>query len=139
MFKSVLISAFVFGILILEMRYPYEPITIIKPALKLVSIENIIVKKSINAGISPHVPMLIAFGESRMKPSLIHVNANGTKDYGIMQLNERTVRVLNVKNPLDPEENIEAGVNLYANYLRHYRSQATRRAVCAYQRGPGRC
>jgi hypothetical protein len=90
----------------------------------------------------PQFPQLaqIALGvaahESGFNPSATNVNSNGTTDYGVMQLNTTTVQTLGVSNPLDPQQNINAGVGLLAQYLQQYGGNVTN-ALWAYASGPG--
>lgn len=93
------------------------PTGVTKPPTRYVSVADKIIHASIDAGISPHVPLAIAWRESRFDQFAIHRNAPGRgADFGVFQLNTKTVALLHVARPLDAWQNVIAGVGLYAAY-----------------------
>ncbi len=87
-------------------------------------------------GVPVNLALGIAAHESNFNPNATNVNANGTIDYGVMQLNTTTVKTLGVSDPMDPQQNINAGVGLLATYLQKYNGNQTD-ALWAYASGPG--
>jgi Transglycosylase SLT domain len=87
-------------------------------------------------GVPPNLALGIASHESAFNPTATHVNNNGTTDWGVMQLNDTTVASLGVSNPLDPQQNIDAGVQLLGSYLTKYNGDSAK-ALQAYASGPG--
>ena len=97
------------------------------------SIEERIVKTALEKNIEPLFPLRIAWRESRYRPTAVGRDSNGQHDWGVFQLSDHAVRVLHVKDPLDPQQNISAAVGLLAHYLKLCGSQ--RAAAYAYARG----
>jgi hypothetical protein len=99
-----------------------------------------IVQMIVAAAQANNVPVNIALGvaahESGFNPNATNVNTNGTTDYGVMQLNTTTVQTLGVANPMDPQQNINAGVGLLGKYLAQYDGN-TDLALQAYASGAG--
>ncbi len=56
---------------------------------------------------------------------------------GLMQLMPRTAAMLGVKNPFDPEQNIEGGVRYISDLTDKYRGDIEK-ALAAYNAGPAR-
>lgn len=101
------------------------------------SIAQMIVNAANSFGVDPAIPLGIASHESGFNPNAINTkNQNGTTDYGVMQLNTVTVSTLGVSDPMDPQQNINAGVGLIAKYLQQYGGDVTT-ALQAYAVGPG--
>lgn len=99
-------------------------------------IQSMIVQAANQYGVPPSIALGIASHESGFNPNATHLNTNGTTDYGVMQLNSTTVQTLGVQNPLDPQQNINAGVSLLASYLNQYGGNVNQ-ALQAYASGPG--
>ena len=99
-------------------------------------IQQMIVAAANAYGVPPSIALGIASHESGFNPNATNQNTNGTTDYGVMQLNSTTVQTLGVSNPLDPQQNIDAGVGLLAQYLNTYGGNVTD-ALQAYAAGPG--
>jgi soluble lytic murein transglycosylase-like protein len=97
------------------------------------TIEDRIVKEAIENNIEPFFPLKIAWRESRYQAQAVRKDTNGQHDWGVFQLSDHAVKALNVKNPLDPQENIDAAVGLLAHYLKVCGSE--RAAAYAYARG----
>lgn len=75
--------------------------------------------------IPPLLLKKIATIESGINPRAINKNANGTKDYGLMQINSsHLVRLsqwgINQKNILDPKINIYAGSWLLSEQIKKH-------------------
>jgi soluble lytic murein transglycosylase-like protein len=87
-------------------------------------------------GVPVNLALGVAAHESNFNPNATNLNSNGTTDYGVMQLNTTTINTLGVSNPLDPQQNINAGVGLLASYLQKYNGNQTD-ALWAYASGPG--
>lgn len=98
-------------------------------------IQQMVTSAANAAGIPPSVALGVASHESGFNPNATNLNTNGTTDYGVMQLNSATVQTLNVSNPLDPQQNINAGVGLLAKYYQQYGNWSD--ALQAYASGPG--
>jgi hypothetical protein len=99
-------------------------------------VAQMVVQAANQYGVPPNLALGIASHESGFNPNATNVNTNGTTDYGVMQLNSTTVQTLGVSNPLDPQQNIDAGVQLLASYLTKYNGNSAQ-ALQAYASGPG--
>lgn len=88
-------------------------------------------------GVDPNLALAIAAHESGFNPNAVNrANANGTTDWGVMQLNDTTVQTLGVSNPLDPTENIDAGMRLLSQLSQKYNGD-TAKILWAYNAGSG--
>lgn len=99
-------------------------------------IQSLIVQSAQSQGVPVNLALGIASHESGFNPNAQHVNTNGTVDVGVMQLNSTTVATLGVANPLDPVQNIDAGVGLLATLLQKYGGNQAL-ALWAYANGSG--
>ncbi len=108
-----------------------EPIDMRAPAKTIVrypvplsdDIQQHIIKTAVERGISPALVMAIIQRESNCDPGMIGDDGNS---YGLMQIyanqhTERCVR-LNAVNLLDPYKNVEVGVDILAELMRHGKS-----------------
>lgn len=95
-----------------------------------------IVRAANTYGVPPDLALGIAAHESGFNATATNKNTNGTTDWGVMQLNDTTVQTLGVTDPLDPTQNINAGVQLLAKYLSQYGGDS-QKALWAYASGPG--
>lgn len=84
----------------------------------------------------------IIWSESRYRANAVGENANGTQDWGLMQLNDVTfdflsdaVGIDSMEDLLDPKTNIHAGVALLS-YHRQWADNDTEMLMC-YQMGQG--
>lgn len=103
------------------------------------TLEMRIVSEAISRGLPPHIPLQIAYRESKMDPKAVHCcNFDGSSDRGMFQLNDSVVHLLKMKDPLDFEENMQVAVKILAGYWKAYRGNRAK-LECAYARGPGRC
>jgi Transglycosylase SLT domain len=105
------------------------------------SLEESIVRASLAANLPPHLALNLAWRESRMNPRAIHCcNRDGSADFGIFQLNSRTVHIFSAADPhfdpLDANQNLRAAIPLFAAY---FRAGGASFAVCAWRLGPDRC
>ncbi len=87
-------------------------------------------------GVDPTLALAVAAHESGFNPTATHQNSNGTTDWGVFQLNDTTVRTLNVSDPLDPSQNIDAGVRLLGMLSNQY-SGDLQKTLWAYSAGAG--
>ena len=94
-------------------------------------IEKIIFEKSKKYGVDPLLIRAIAKNESGFNDKA--VSPVGAK--GVMQLMDSTASEMGVKNPFDPEENIEGGVKYFSFLLNKFGD--IKLAVAAYNAGPG--
>lgn len=115
----------------------YQPRSINLPELQ----ENVVgylVKEAEAQSVPVSLVLAVAWRESHYISNSVHCcNRNGTRDWGVMQLNDIVLDSLGVKEPLEYRQNIRAGVSLLAVYVKKYHSTA--RVVCAYMKGPGNC
>jgi hypothetical protein len=100
------------------------------------TIQAMIVAAANQYGVPANIALGVASHESGFNPNAINVNTNGTTDYGVMQLNTTTVQTMGVTDPMDPQQNINAGVQLLANLLNQYGGN-TYNALWAYASGSG--
>jgi soluble lytic murein transglycosylase-like protein len=91
------------------------------------AIQAMIVAAADSYGVPENIALGIASHESGFNPNAINHNTNGTTDYGVMQLNTTTVQTMGVSNPMDPQQNINAGVQLLANLLSNTAATSTTR------------
>lgn len=99
-------------------------------------IQQMIVAAANAQGVPPALALGVAAHESGFQPDATNYNANGTTDFGVMQLNSSTVQTLGISDPMDPQTNINAGVSLLAKYLQQYGGDQSM-ALWAYASGPG--
>jgi soluble lytic murein transglycosylase-like protein len=99
-------------------------------------IAQMVVNAANQYGVPPNIALGVAAHESGFNPNATNLNTNGTTDYGVMQLNSSTVQTLGISDPLDPQTNINAGVQLLGQYLQQYGGN-TSQALQAYASGPG--
>lgn len=87
-------------------------------------------------GVDPSLALAVAQKESSFNPSAVSPkNSNGTVDYGLFQLNSSNLASFGVTDPLDPTQNINAGVSYLAQLLRQFGGDAAQ-ALTAYNAGP---
>jgi type IV secretion system protein VirB1 len=72
-------------------------------------------------GLDPAMLTGIAHHESGFDPTLIHTNAGGSRDVGLMQINERNFGWLglNAQTALDPCQSIRAAAQLLQSYSKY--------------------
>lgn len=68
--------------------------------------------------------LAVMWKESRFQTDAVHVNSNGTRDSGIMQINdinsEWMAQKLEITDLMDPRQNIRAGVTIIAGFVHRY-------------------
>ena len=100
------------------------------------SIQQQITAAATAAGIPPSLALAVAQVESNFNPNAVSPpNSNGTQDYGVFQINSSNLTSLGLTNPLDPTQNINAGVSLLANLYNQYDGDLTQ-VLWAYNAGP---
>ncbi len=83
-------------------------------------------------GLEPALVLAVVAVESGFRPEA--VSPKGAQ--GLMQLMPRTAAALGVSDPLDPEQNLDAGVRHLEALLKQYNGDL-RRALAAYNAGQG--
>lgn len=88
------------------------------------------------------IVLAIIWNESRFQSDATNINSNGTKDYGLMQLNDSTfeflkenIEIENMEELYDPKTNILAGITLLS-YHKEY-TEDDELALLRYQVGAG--
>jgi soluble lytic murein transglycosylase-like protein len=102
-------------------------------------IQDMITQAATAAGLPPSVALAVAQQESSFNPNAIGPpNSNGTRDYGLFQLNTATLQQLGISTTqaLDPATNINAGVQLLSQYYSQYGGDLPS-VLGAYNAGPG--
>ncbi len=84
-------------------------------------------------GLDPYLVMCIIKVESDFNPDAVSVAGA----MGLMQIMQDIARHYNVKDPLDPEENLSAGT-MHFRFLMDYFGNDAQLAVAAYHAGVGR-
>lgn len=92
---------------------------------------------SSDAGVEYELVLAIMWRESRFDPNAVGYNRNGTKDNGIMQINDVNKGWLSEKygitDLMDPYQNIRAGVTMLSELLHEYNDVEA--ALMAYHYG----
>ncbi len=87
-------------------------------------------------GLEYEMILAIMWRESRFQPKAVGVNRNGTRDSGLMQINDVNKKWLSeehgIEDLLDPYQNIDAGTAILAGYFSKYSENF---ALMAYQYG----
>jgi soluble lytic murein transglycosylase-like protein len=80
------------------------------------------------SSVDPHLVLSIATQESGLQPEIVHVNRNGTRDFGLMQINETNFPLLHLTpaSALDPCQSIRAAGDLIAILSRYNSGSPTR-------------
>jgi len=120
----------------------YEPVKTTIPEITLEEEEEIIPEYDIplNKDIQKYlynkckeynVPYDLAIAviktESNFNPNLVHKNSNGSKDYGLFQINSINhkwlSKELGISDFIDPYQNIDAGVYMLSQLLKKYNNE----------------
>ena len=94
--------------------------------------EQYIKKYSSVYGVEPDLVRAIIYAESKGKPSV--VSRDGA--LGLMQLMPITANFMGISNPLDPEENIKAGVKYIAWLVKNSEKYDDTHLLWAWNAGP---
>lgn len=106
-------------------------------------LNDFITRKAKEANIDPKLVRGIIKQESDWEKHQISTNKNGTKDYGLMQLNSGYIKYYKEKfwpsgkkfDPLDPEDNVTMGIKYLDHLIRYYKGDVDK-AIQAYNMGP---
>lgn len=110
------------------------------------SIESIFLQKSEAFGLDPKLIYFVIEHESRWRSDAIGYNTNGTKDFGLMQLNNGGTaqwlwgllypnEIYSEKELLNPEKNLEMGMYLLSYLTSKY--DCLHQVLSSYNRGEG--
>lgn len=100
-------------------------------------IKNLIIQSAQSKGLDPNFALAVATHESSLNPNAVGpVNKNGTRDYGLFQINDSNLSEYGITQPLDPTQNIDAGTTLLKQLVDVYGGDKTK-ALIAYNAGPG--
>lgn len=103
-----------------------------KYAYKPLSYQEIIARKSRKYNVNPALVKAIIRAESNWNP--VAISRKGAK--GLMQLMPETASDMGVRNPMDPEQNIEGGTKYISMLLNLFNGNLDL-ALAAYNAGPG--
>lgn len=102
-----------------------------------------LVRMIIEAALSYDIPVSLLFSiiyvESSFNPEAVNRNANGTYDYGLMALNNRTFSNYTKEQLIDPETNLRLGCEYLIKLKRRYKTwgEAVIHYNGLYARGAG--
>lgn len=86
-----------------------------------------------DAGVDPYLIKCIIKVESNFKADAVSVAGA----MGLMQIMQHIARYYNVRDPLDPEENLTTGIKHFRSLLKHFNNDIPL-ALAAYHAGIGR-
>ena len=96
--------------------------------------EKYIKKYSKKYGVDPDLVRAIIYAESKGDPFVI--SRDGAQ--GLMQIMPATADFMGISNPLDPEENIKAGVKYITWLVKHREKYDDTHILWAWNAGPGK-
>jgi soluble lytic murein transglycosylase-like protein len=92
---------------------------------------DIIFREARKNDLAPELVAAVVHTESDFRPKLVsHKSAQG-----LMQIVPDTARVLGIRDPFDPQQNIAAGTKYLRSLLNRYKNETM--ALAAYNAGPG--
>jgi soluble lytic murein transglycosylase-like protein len=91
----------------------------------------IIVREARKNNLPPELVAAMVHTESDFRPTLV----SNKSAQGLMQIVPSTARILGIRDPFNPEENIAAGTKYYRYLLDRFDNQNV--ALAAYNAGPG--
>lgn len=94
---------------------------------------HLIERLSSDAGVDPYLIKCIIKVESNFKADAVSVAGA----MGLMQIMQHIARYYNVRDPLDPEENLTTGIRHFKSLLKHFNNDIPL-ALAAYHAGIGR-
>ncbi len=92
---------------------------------------EIIFREARRNNLPPELVAAIVHTESDFRPKLV----SNKSAQGLMQIVPDTARILGMRNPFDPEENVAAGTKYLRYLLNRYNNETM--ALAAYNAGPG--
>ncbi len=95
--------------------------------------DHLIIPRAQAEGIDPQLIKCIISVESQFKPDAVSVAGA----MGLMQLMQDTAGYYNVHDPLDPSENLRAGISHFASLFKYFKGDEEL-ALAAYHAGIGR-
>lgn len=95
--------------------------------------DHMIIPRARSQGVDPLLVKCIISVESGFKPDAVSVAGA----MGLMQLMQDTASCYNVTDPLDPAENLRAGISHFASLLKYFNGEEEL-ALAAYHAGLGR-
>lgn len=84
------------------------------------------------SAVSPGTIARIAQVESGFNPTAVHQNTDGSRDRGLMQINERNDAWLGLHDPFDPCQSIHAAGRLLASFSRYNTGSPTKGVANGY-------
>lgn len=103
-------------------------------------LENIVIGAANKYGVPPQIALAIAQHESGFRPEVNNagLNKNGSTDWGLMQLNDITLKTYGItrEQALDPVVNAEYAMKLLKSNLDRFGGDVDK-AIWGYAAGPG--
>jgi soluble lytic murein transglycosylase len=112
---------------------PDKPGPIETQAIEATNYDILIIKHSKDHGIDPSLVKAVMKVESNFNPYA--VSPKGAQ--GLMQLMPETARLMKVRNPFDPDENIKGGIR-YLKFLEEAFQGDLELMLAAYNAGPSK-
>jgi len=98
--------------------------------------DPIVQKYAAQYGVDPNIARAIIEQESKWRPDVTNTNRDGSIDYGMMQINDRShPGFINNNNWADPDANISYGIKYYASILNNQAGGDPYKALAMYNGG----